>query len=194
MDKWDTNNQDSRIRDIFRCFCTACFCLPLKIWWLHYPQCNLATGWHHWRHVIRLHAASSGATKGKVNESYIMLLSCAKVVELSFNSSLGNLILYIKHYSTYHLTCKCSRLYEGRTQVIEQKVRCAFLANIHPLFKTSTCWQQKVLTNEKVIWHFSAASHCCALRRRDFSSCTFAELTILCHGPVLHFLYVSIVR
>lgn len=27
-----------------------------------------------------------------------------------------------------------------------------------------------------------------------FAQCTFAELTIICHGLVLHFLYVSIVR
>ena len=39
-------------------------------WCLHYPQCNLATEKHHWKQFIRLHAASSGATKG-----FILLFS-----------------------------------------------------------------------------------------------------------------------
>ena len=30
---------------------------------LHYPQCSLATGWHHWRQFIGFRAASSGSTK-----------------------------------------------------------------------------------------------------------------------------------
>ena len=30
---------------------------------LHYPQCTLATEWHHWRQFIRIEASSSGAIK-----------------------------------------------------------------------------------------------------------------------------------
>ena len=38
--------------------------LLYKTWRLRYPQCNLATEWHHWRQCIRLHAASSGVKTG----------------------------------------------------------------------------------------------------------------------------------
>ena len=33
--------------------------LSFKTWCLQYPQCNLATEWHHWRQFIRWDAASS---------------------------------------------------------------------------------------------------------------------------------------
>lgn len=36
--------------------------LPFKTWCLDYPQCSLATERHPWRQLIRLDAASSGAT------------------------------------------------------------------------------------------------------------------------------------
>ena len=35
-----------------------------KTWCLHYPQCKLATERQNWRQFIRLHAVSSGVTKG----------------------------------------------------------------------------------------------------------------------------------
>ena len=44
--------------------CSIRLDLFFKTWWLHYPKCNSATEWNHWRIIIRLHAASSGATKG----------------------------------------------------------------------------------------------------------------------------------
>ena len=46
-----------------RCFLFHVFFLLFKTWCLHYPQCSLATKWHHWRQFIRLHAASSGDSR-----------------------------------------------------------------------------------------------------------------------------------
>ena len=63
---------------------------------LHYPQCNSATEWHHWRQFIRIHAYSSRATKDFVQLFNIChqwfsprpanTLSCIKLVELTFKS------------------------------------------------------------------------------------------------------------
>ena len=64
MDRWKTDdqNQYSRTRDIT--FNVPHILLPFQnLHYIHYPQCNWATEWHHWRWFIRLPAASSGATK-----------------------------------------------------------------------------------------------------------------------------------
>lgn len=57
-----------------------------------------------------------------------------------------------------------------------------FLQKENSFFQPCTHWEQRVLTNEKLIWHCNAASHCDA-----------AALAI-CHSLVQHFLYASIQR
>ena len=49
-----------------------------RSWHLHYPQCNLATEWHDSRQIIRLKAASSGATKGFIRLFYACSLNSNK--------------------------------------------------------------------------------------------------------------------
>ena len=58
----------SRTREIPFLFHT--FILYFNTRHLRYPQCNWDTKWHHWRQSVRLHAASSGTTKG------FILLNC----------------------------------------------------------------------------------------------------------------------
>ena len=45
-----------------------CLSIMSQVQCLHCPQWNLTTEWHHWRQFIRLHAASSGATKGTLQD------------------------------------------------------------------------------------------------------------------------------
>ena len=47
---------------LYKCDTRAIKCFS-KTWQLHYPQCNLASEWHHCRQIIRIHVASSGATR-----------------------------------------------------------------------------------------------------------------------------------
>ena len=51
------------------------FFLFFKTWCLQYPQCNLATEWHHKRQFVRLHAASSGA-KNVLNLPFSYMQLC----------------------------------------------------------------------------------------------------------------------
>ena len=57
---------------------------------LHYPRCNCTTEWHHWKQLIRLHAASSGATKGLKLLFHLLpqhLLTHFYVLKLSFKQT-----------------------------------------------------------------------------------------------------------
>ena len=60
--------------------------LLFTTWCLYYPQCNFATTWLHWRQFIRLHAASSVATKGfilllVVLSRTVSTLQCGKLID-----------------------------------------------------------------------------------------------------------------
>ena len=90
----------------------------LRNWQLHYPQCNLSIEWHHWKHFIKLHAASPGAPKGLIllyslmqlySPRPINTLQCKKKksgVTLKYKSSQkrsGYIFFYHKHLNFFFL-------------------------------------------------------------------------------------------
>ena len=60
--------------------------LLLQTWRLHYPQCILAAGWHHWRQFIRLDTAPSGATKKVVLLFHTCSRTCQNLYKYNLSS------------------------------------------------------------------------------------------------------------
>ena len=61
------------------------------------PQCNLATVWHHQRQFVRLHAASSGASRGCMLLFFthavvpVNTFTCSILVEKTFKSKFNSI-------------------------------------------------------------------------------------------------------
>ena len=70
---------DTESSFLFHTFLSLC-----KPWLLHYPQCNLATEWHHWRRSVRLHPASSAATKRLCTTIFTYGVTLPKICKTHF--------------------------------------------------------------------------------------------------------------
>ena len=133
-------------RELLPVLFNAFFFFFYTSWCLHYPQCNLATEWHHWRQFIN-HTTSSGATKccNTPKDLYTLKCWCIELVELPlrYNTSL-NVLSYIPslpvELDVTAVTCRAP----GRLLLVQPSITAAHMGTFSPFFLRHSSLKRRI--------------------------------------------------